>query len=69
MDVNRICWYLQGTKEKGLVFNTYKKIVVDCYTNAYLFRLWGNGNPQDSIFDRIRTGFVVTFDNFPLLWV
>ena len=32
--VNRICWYLQGTKENGLVFNPSKKLVVDCYAGA-----------------------------------
>ena len=27
--VKRICWYLQGTKDNGLVFNPPKKLVVD----------------------------------------
>ena len=26
--VKMICWYIQGTKEKGLVFNPYKKMVL-----------------------------------------
>ena len=31
--------------------------------------LWGHEYSQDPICDRSRTGFVVTFANYPLLWV
>ena len=64
-----ICWYLQGNKEKGLVFNPTKKLVVDCYTDEDLAGLWGNENTQDPICARNRNGFVANFPNFPLLWV
>ena len=57
MDVNRICCYLQITKDNGIVFN------------AYFAVLWVHGNAQDPIFARSITGFVVTFSNCPLLWV
>ena len=67
--VKRICWYLQGTKYNGLVFNPSKKMVVDFYADADFTVLWGHENPQDPICARSRTGFVVTFSNFPLLWV
>ena len=53
----------------GLVFNPSNKLVVGFYADAYFAGLWGHENPQDPICDRSRTGFVVTFDNFPLLWV
>ena len=33
-DVKRICRYLQGTKDNGLVFNPSKKLMVDCYADA-----------------------------------
>ena len=33
-DVKRICRYLQGTKDNGLVFNTSKKLVVGFYADA-----------------------------------
>ena len=33
--VKRICRYLQGTKDGVLVFNPSKKLVVDCYADAY----------------------------------
>ena len=43
--------------------------MVDCYADADFAGLWGHEDPQDPIFARSRTVFVVTFYNFPLLWV
>ena len=65
--VKSICRYLQGTKVNGLVFNPSKKLVVDCYSDVDFAGLWGNENHQDHICARSRNGFVVTFDNCPLL--
>ena len=67
--LKRICWYLQGTKNNGLVFNPSKKLVVDCYADADFAGLWVHEDPQHPICARSRTGFVVTFANCPLLWV
>ena len=39
--VNRMCWYLQGTKDNVIVFNPSKKLVVDCYADAYFAGLVG----------------------------
>ena len=69
MAVKIICRYIQGTKDNGLVFNPSKKLVVDYYADADFAGLWGHKDPQDPICARSRTGFVVTFDNCPLLWV
>ena len=43
--------------------------MVDCYADADFLVMWGHGDPQYPICARSRTGFVVTFDNCPLLWV
>ena len=67
--VKRKCWYLQGIKDNGLVFNPSKKLVMDCYADTDYARLWGHEDPQDPICARSRTGFVVTFANCPILWV
>ena len=67
--MKRICSYLQGTKDNILVFNPSKKLVVDCYADTNFAGLWGHEDPQDPICARIRTGFVATFANCPLLWV
>ena len=67
--MKRICRYLQGTKDNGLVFNPSQKLVVDFYADADFAGLRRHEDPQDPICARSRTGFVVTFVNFPLLWV
>ena len=43
--------------------------MVGCYADADFAGLWGHENTKDPICDRSRTGFVLTFDNCPLLWV
>ena len=63
--VKKICWYLQGTKDNGIVFNLSKKMVVDCYDDVDFAGMWGHANPQDPICARSRTGFVATFANCP----
>ena len=68
-DVKRICRYIQGTKDNGLVFNPSKKLVLDCYDNAEFAGLWENENPQDPICASSRNGFMETFPNCPLLWL
>ena len=65
--VKRICRYLQGSKDNGLVFNPSKKLVVDCYVDADFSVLWVNEDPQDTICDRSRTGFVITVSSCSLL--
>ena len=67
--VKRICRYLQGTKENGLVFNSSKKLVVDCYADADFSGLWGHEDPQDPICARSRNLFAVTFACCLILWV
>ena len=67
--VKRICRYIQGTKDNGIVFNPSKKLVVDCYADAKFAGLWEHEDPQDPICAKSRTVFVAIFANFPLLWV
>ena len=67
--MKRICRYLQGNKDNGLVFNHSKKLVANCYADADFAGLWGHENPQDPICARSRTAFVVNFANCPLLHV
>ena len=51
------------------MFNPPKQRVVDFYADPDFAGLRGIENPQDPICARIRTGFVATSDNCPLLWV
>ena len=48
--VKRICRYLQGNKDNGLVFNPSKKLVVGFYADADFSGLWGNEDPQGPTF-------------------
>ena len=59
--VKRICRYIQGTKENGLVFNPSNKLVTDCYSDTDSAGLWGHEDPQDPICSRSRTDFAVSF--------
>ena len=62
-----VCQYLQGIKDKGLVFNPSNKMVVDFYVDADIAGIWGHKNPQYPIYARSRTVFVVTFSNIHIL--
>ena len=51
--MKRICRYLQGNKDNVLVFNPYKKLVVDCYADADFAGLWGH--EEDLIYPLLLT--------------
>ena len=67
--VKSIFRYFQGTKNNGMVLESSKKIVVDCYFYANFVGLWEHGIPPDPIFDSSRNRFVITFFNCNILWV
>ena len=67
--MKRICRYIQGTKDNGLVFNPSKKLMVDCDADVDFAGLWGHEDPEEPSCARSRTGFVVTFANFLLLCI
>ena len=61
------CRYLQSTKDKVLVSNPCKRMVLDCYVDTYFAGLWVHENPQDPICANIRIVFVGGFSNCTLL--
>ena len=66
----RICAYLKGTHDKGLIFKpTFNNISVDCYVDADFLGLFGTEDSQDRTSAKSRTGNVITLANCPLLWV
>ena len=67
--MKKICWYLQGTKYKVLMFNPSNKMVVYFYVDADFAELWEHKNIQDPICTRSINGFAVIFEKFTLLWV
>ncbi|MGH7974287.1 MAG: reverse transcriptase domain-containing protein [bacterium] len=67
--VKHICRYLQGTKEKGIIYRPTKDLSLDCYVDADFAGLWHAEDDQDPTCVRSRTGYVITFGGCPLLWV
>ena len=65
----RVCRYLQGTKDRVMLFNTSNKPVVDCYADTDIVGLWGHENHQYPICARSRAGFMVKISKCPILWV
>jgi hypothetical protein len=66
--IKRICRYLQGTKEKGIMFTPTGKFDLDCYVDADFAGLFGYEDDQDPVCVRSRTGYVLIFGGCPLLW-
>jgi hypothetical protein len=68
--VKRICRYLKGTRDKGMIITPDKsRLQVDCYCDADFAGLWGAEEPTDPTSVRSRTGFVILFAGCPLMWV
>jgi hypothetical protein len=66
--VKRICRYLQGTRERGLIFRPTKEMTLDCYSNADFAGLWNYEEDQDPVCVKSRTGYVLTLAGCPLVW-
>jgi hypothetical protein len=66
--VKRIVRYLQGTKNRGLVFRPNRDWKVDCYVDADFCGLWGSEDPEDPVVTKSRTGYVILLAGCPLLW-
>ena len=67
--VLRICRYLKGTQDQGLILKPSDLLKVDCFVDADFAGLWGAEDPQDPICAKSRTGYVITFADCPLHWV
>ena len=66
--LKRIVRYLQGTKDKGLIFAPTNELVVDCYVDADFAGLWKSEDDQDPVCVKSRTGYVLEFAGCPLSW-
>ena len=67
--VKRICRYLQGTKDQGMVINPTRELTVDCYVDADFAGQWNVEDSQDPLCVKSRTGFVIMVANCPVHWV
>ena len=67
--LKRICKYLKGTRDKGLVFNPSPDLKLDCYVDSDFAGLWGYENNQDPVCVKSRTGYVLMLGGCPILSV
>ena len=67
--MKRICKYLKGTRDKGIIFDPDPDLKLDCYVDADFAGLWGYEDDQDPVCVKSRTGYVLTLGNCPILWV
>jgi len=54
--VLKICCYLRGTRDKGLVFKPNTSLALDCYVDADFSGLWKVENESDPVCVKSRTG-------------
>ncbi|MGH7954625.1 MAG: reverse transcriptase domain-containing protein, partial [Gloeomargaritales cyanobacterium] len=67
--VKRICRYLKGTADKGIILEPSGDFRLDCYVDADFAGLWGQEDKRHPISVRSRTGYVFIFGGCPILWV
>lgn len=65
----RLCRYLKGTKEKGLLFKPSGDLTLDCYVDADFAGLYNVEDNQDPVCVKSRTGYCLTLGGCPLIWV
>ena len=63
-----ICWYLQGFKGQGIIFQPTQELQLDCYVDADFYGLWTHENDQDPVGVKSRTGYVFTSGECPIQW-
>ena len=56
----RVRQYLQGTKDKGLLFNPTKDLTLDCYVDADFAGLYEVKNDQHPVCVKSKTGYCLT---------
>ena len=66
--VKRICRYLKGTKDKGILFKPNLSAGLDMFVDADFCGLYNSEDHQDPVSVKSRTGYVLTLFGCPLLW-
>ena len=67
--IHRLCRYLKGTKEKGLILKPSDDLTLDCYVDADFAGLYYVEDHQDPVSVKSRTGYCLTLGGCPLIWV
>lgn len=70
--VKKICWYLQGTKDKGLCFSTKPilgpEIGVNCFVDTLFAPLRDIKDPTSSEGVKSQTGYIIHLNDWPVTW-
>ena len=67
--VKRICRYLKGTKDKGLILRPDHTKGVDCYVDASFATEFDKKRSYDASTVLSRTGYVILYKGCPVTWV
>jgi hypothetical protein len=66
--VQRICRYLKGTIDNGLILRPSPELRLDAHSDSDFAGLWKQEDDQDPVCVKSRTGFVITLATCPLMW-
>ena len=66
--VLRIGRYLLGTKDRGIIFRPDKDRGLECYVDADFHGDCAKSDPDDADNVLSRTGYVIFYADYPLLW-
>jgi hypothetical protein len=67
--IKRICRYLHGTSDRGLILTPLSDLSLDTYVDADFAGLWNVESPSSPISVCSRTGYVIFFAGCPVSWV
>jgi histone deacetylase 1/2 len=66
--VKRLCRYLLGTKDKGIIFRPDVSLGFQCYVDADWAGNWNKEYAEDPANVHSRTGFLITYAGCPIVW-
>jgi hypothetical protein len=66
--VKRICRYLRGTRDEGLIFSPKYDQGFQCYVDADFAGNWNQDHADDPACAYSRSGYVVTYAGCPIIW-
>jgi hypothetical protein len=67
--IRRICRYIKGTIDKGLVINpSTARIELDLYVDADYAGTWVNTEAESPASVKSRAGYIISLGNAPVLW-
>ena len=66
--IKRICKYLLGTMDKGMIFRPDMERGLECHVDADFAGGWASGDTQNPAAVLSRTGFVISYAGCPIYW-